>query len=277
MTQQDIYETWAPADSEWSQWVKPVLFAHLPLYGATTSTDAGDEEILTKYVPHNDGASALVLDLPGAMAVQMTGVLVRQRYRPIPLYNSCPPPKSWPAASDDFSLSPEPSLETRLLRRPAVDVQPILDVIVAITPMLQAADLPHNAPPAFLLDSKRRVAQLGYFSRPGAFDNRSVSLPTDFPSSNFLLSRGIRKVVLLQLSETSPQADLSHTLLRWQNAGISIVAVALDRGAVGPQGITVRRPALFRMAFYSLLARFGLKSNPLGGFGGVLPESGGIG
>jgi hypothetical protein len=29
MTQQEIWDAWAPVESEWTQWVKPVLFAHL--------------------------------------------------------------------------------------------------------------------------------------------------------------------------------------------------------------------------------------------------------
>jgi len=278
MTPDEIYEIWAPAESEWSQWVKPVLFAHLPAYGNGASS-VDRQEIAAASLPHNDGQSALVLDLPGAMAVQMTGDLVRQRYRPIPLYNSCPPPKSWalsaavPHFMDGASSGGDP------VRRTAVDVVPIIEAIVAMTPVLKAASLPASAPPAFLLDSQRRNVQAGYVRAPGAFDNRSVSLPTDFPSSNFLLSRGIRKIVLITPSQAGPEADLSHTLLRWQSTGISIAGVttASASGLAIPQPITIRRPPYFRIAWYALMARLGLRPNLLGGFGGVLPESGGVG
>ena len=81
MTTHEIYEIWAPTESEWSQWVKPVLFAHLLAYGNGASS-VDRQEIAAVSLPHNDGQSALVLDLPGAMAVQMTGDLVRQRYLP---------------------------------------------------------------------------------------------------------------------------------------------------------------------------------------------------
>jgi hypothetical protein len=164
--------------------------------------------------------------------------------------------------------------------RAAVDVLPIIEAIVAMTPVLKTANLPSNAPPAFLLDDQRRTVLPGYVRAPGAFDNRSVSLPTDFPSSNFLLSRGIRKIVLITQNQTEPEADLSHTLLRWQRAGISIAGVTLAGAsgvAIQPQPIPIRRPPFFRIAWYALMARLGLRPNLLGGFGGVLPESGGFG
>ena len=102
------------------------------------------------------------------------------------------------------------------------------------------------------------------------FDNRSISLPTDFPSANLLLSRGIRRIILVQAHFTDPQADLSHTLRRWQEAGLTILAVAIDEPAA-PRPITIRRPTAFRLLWYNLLAKLGLKPNPLGGFGGRLP------
>jgi hypothetical protein len=277
MTQQEIYQIWAPVESEWSQWVKPILFAHLPEYGSPASSVDPYAERSVR-MPSNDGATALVLDLPGAMAVQMAGLLARQGYRPIPLYNSCPPPKSWLPLNNPHSRSIN-SPGAGSARRPAVEVQPIIEAIVAMTPLLNAAHLPANAKPAFLLDATRRTAQAGYVSVPGAFDNRSVSLPTDFPSSNFLLSRGVLKVALVNQVAVEPEADLSHTLLRWQRAGIHIAEVTLDpQGGVGKtRPITIGPPPLFKIAWYALMARLGLKPNLLGGFGGVLPESGGIG
>ena len=38
-----------------------------------------------------------------------------------------------------------------------------------------------------------------------------------------------------------------------------------------PTPITVRRPFLYRQLWQRMLATFGLKRSPLGGFGGVLP------
>ena len=82
--------------------------------------------------------------------------------------------------------------------------------------------------------------------------------------------------MLAQLKSIEPEADLAHTLLRWQQAGIAIGAIALaaETEPRRPQPVTVRRPRLFRIAWYGLLARMGLRPNPLGGFGGLLPDVG---
>ena len=271
MTQQDVYDAWAPAESEWSQWVKPVLFAHLPVTGAV-GADMSIAGGLAERLPPSDRATALVLDLPGALGAEMAGSLLERGYRPVPLYNSCPPPEPVSHVSF-FSLSSEGAPSGP----PAVDVQPILHALQTNAPLLQGAHLPPDAPPAFLLDANRRTGQIGFVSEPGAFDNRSISLPTDFPSSNFLLSRRIRRVVLAHQHAIQPEADLSHTLLRWQRAGVSIMGITLapDTDVRLPQRVTVRRPPLFRNAWYGLMARMGLRPHPLGGFGGLLPHSGG--
>lgn len=271
MTPKHIYDAWAPATSEWSQWVKPVLFAHLPVT-LDASADVAVDNSLAERIPPGDGATALVLDLAGALGAQMAGSLVERGYRPVPLYNSCPPPlwsgQSESVASFLCSESAPP------VGRPAVDVLPILQALQTNAPLLRGARLPREAPPAFLLDANRRMGQMGFISEPGAFDNRSISLPTDFPSSNFLLSRGIRKVVLAQQHGMEPESDLSHTLLRWQRAGVSIwrITLAPDEGSRSPQPFTVRRPPRFRSAWYGLMARMGLRPHPLGGFGGLLPH-----
>jgi hypothetical protein len=156
--------------------------------------------------------------------------------------------------------------------RPAVDVQPILAALQTNASLLQRVRLAADAPPAFLLDASRRTGQLGFVSGPGAFDNRSISLPTDFPSSNFLSPESAGGWAQQAME---PEADLSHTLLRWQRAGVSILGITLapDADVRVPRPITVRRPPLFRSAWYGLMARMGLRPHPLGGFGGLLPQA----
>jgi hypothetical protein len=274
MTPENVYSAWAPAASEWSQWVKPVLFAHLPA-AFDAIPDVAVDHSLAERIPRGDGATALVLDLPGALGAHMAGPLVDRGYRPVPLYNSCPPPRL-SLGESELLRSILSSENMPAVGRPAVDVQPILDALRIHAALLQRVHLAADAPPAFLLDANRRTGQLGFVSEPGAFDNRSISLPTDFPSSNFLLSRGIERVVLAQEEAMEPEADLSHTLLRWQRAGVSIMGIALapDAGVRVPRPITVRRPPLFRSAWYGMTARMGLRPHPLGGFGGLLPHAG---
>jgi hypothetical protein len=170
-----------------------------------------------------------------------------------------------PVTSESFGPIGPPTREL-------VDVWSIVHALQHATPILDAISrsLGDDAPPAFLLDSCRRFSR--FLAQPGDFDNRSVSLPTDFPSANFLLSRGIRRAMLIATTDLRPQEDLAHTLLRWQQARIEILGIAIDAAMHEPHAIRVERPAFFRVVWHNLLSRVGLKRSPMGGFGGTLPE-----
>src|SRR3972149_7002928 len=184
MTQQDVYGAWAPAASEWSQWVKPVLFAHLPVTGAVGADMSLAGGLADRLTP-SDRATALFLDLPGALGAEMAGSLLERGYRPVPLYNSCPPPEPASHVSFFSSLSSE---DAPSAGPPAVDVQPILRALQTNAPLLQRAHLPPDAPPAFLLDANRRTGQIGFVSGAGAFDNRWHIVPALFPYSHIHVS-----------------------------------------------------------------------------------------
>jgi hypothetical protein len=247
-----VLNVWAPPGAPWSAWAKPVLFAHVdPL--AVTEEIVLPEASETTWMPEPDGSTALVLDLPGTAAVAMGLAAARKGFRPVPLYNALP--SAGPVISHAGGA--------------ACDIWPIIQAISAATADLDKLNLPYEAPPAFLLDATRRVGA-GMTLTPGMFDNRSVSLPTDFPSVNRMLAMGINRAVLVQRHSPSPQEDLSHTLLRWQQGGITIEAVLVEEHT-GPIPIVVRRPPMYRILWQRLLATAGLRRNPLGGFGGVLP------
>jgi hypothetical protein len=228
--------------------VKPVLFAHwTPVPQESPLIPPDQPDVSWTPPPPPNGATAIVLDLPGAAGVRVAIALAQQGYRPVPLYNALP------RASGAVC-----------------DMMPIVLALGEATRTLASLNLAIDAPPAFLLDADRRVGT-GVTPTPGMYDNRSVSLPTDFPSANLLLSRGIRSALLVQHTDLSPQADLSHTLVRWQQAGIEIRAVTLLGAERTPMPIIVRKPWLFRVMFQRMVATMGLRRDPLGGFGGVLP------
>jgi hypothetical protein len=246
MTKQLIFDVWAPPSAFWSRWAKPVLFSQMDSIATDENADL-ELPVDVSWAVDSDRATAVVVDLPGAQGVSMALTLAARGYRPVPLYNACPAP------AGDQAL---------------VDVRPIMIALASAASLLQSFGLNDEAPPAFLLDAMRNPASVA--SSPGVFDNRSISLPTDFPSANLLLSRGIRRIVLIQPRQIEPQADLSHSLLRWKQAGLTILAAALDEPGP-PRPITVKRPRAYRLLWYNLLAKLGLRSNPLGGFGGYLP------
>jgi hypothetical protein len=251
-----IFDLWAPAAAPWSAWTKPLLFVHLDNAelqpGAALSPPA--------WAPPADATTLIVSDLPGPLSVHAGEALAYAGFRPVPLFNAVPGPAA--------------ELDQAFVAQNVVDVASIIDAMRSATERsgVTLRSLAADAPPAFLLDAARRT---GHAPRPGDFDNRSVSLPTDFPSAAFLTARGIARVVLLVAEDpTLPAADLSHTLLRWQEAGIQIFAMTVDDTlhASALQPIRVHKPKWFRVMWQSALALVGLRRHPLGGFGGTLPH-----
>lgn len=252
MTNEEIYEAWAPPNATWSRWVKPALFAHINagsifLPRETPLNSSGD----LSWVPPSTGSNAIIVDLPGADSVLFGLSLAEHGYRPVPLFNSIPGPSM------------------NLGSGAVVEMNQVISLLIQGADQLARTPLLANAPPAFLLDSRRRGLSVSLM--PQMFDNRSISLPTDFPSSNFLLSAGIQRVLVIQTHSNQPQPDLCHTLRRWQEAGIKIFIDSVA-DPVAPVPIVINRPPWFRHIWYGLLARFGLRRNPLGGFGGFIPE-----
>jgi hypothetical protein len=265
LTREQAFDLWAGLSSPWSVWSKPIVFSYLPPT-ITLSSTPPPSPVAAPWAPHADGTTVLVIDLPGVQSVHVGETLVRAGFRPIPLFNAVPGPSGSGARERC-----DPS-------RVVVDVYPIIDAIGDVTLRLRdlLEHLPITAPPAFLLDADRR---LGKERRPGDFDNRSVSLPTDFPSAAFLQSRGVtRAIAILDLhgrtaTGNQPATDLAHTLLRWQAAGITILSCTLNENLEGssPRTINVARPSRFGAIWHNALSVIGLRRNPMGGFGGKLP------
>jgi hypothetical protein len=256
------FQAWAPDAGIWSAWAKPVLFAHLD--GAVELAAAAPADELPAAgpaiaaLPEADGRSVVVVDLPGVQSVSAGLLLARLGYRPVPLFNAVPPP------------APQPPDSPRAAA--VVDVASIMAALVAGAEGLATLHLPVDAPPAFLLDANRRTGGATVVRlEPGEFDNRSVSLTTDFPSGNLLRSRGIERAIVLQVTASQPQADLCHTLLAWQSGGGIRIEIQPADSTAPPQPATIRRPPWFGMLWQRFLATLGLRRHPLGGFGGVLP------
>jgi len=241
-----VYAIWAPAESEWSQWAKPTLFAQ----DSDIEVKEADASRLpdTNAVPGPASDTALIVDLPDGESVQWGIALAQRGYRPVPLYNAC----QYPGVDRSKAL---------------VDVTRVVDEIGQGTLAVMRAQIAPNAPPAFLLDADRCRNR---FPVAGRFDNRWLVFPQDFPSSNYLLSRGVKRVIFVAESDT-PQTDLAHVLLRWQESGLKILVQPFLATGL-PREITVSKPSGFRTLLYRALAVMGLRRNSTGGFGGIVPE-----
>ncbi|MBA4147277.1 MAG: hypothetical protein H0X66_04115 [Verrucomicrobia bacterium] len=242
-----LFNIWAPSDSIWSRWAKPVLFAEMEtVMPPSTSIDWPRIDI------EQDQGTAIVIDLPGDLSVRTGIALAQDGYRPVPLFNSAS------------------GMRKHGLALTLVDVSFTQKMLMAGAERLLETHLPPNAPPAFLLDSNRAGA---ISPTPGKFDNRSVVFPQDFPSANFLLSHGIRRVLLFQRGGMHrPASDLAHVLLRWQDAKIELFSYDRDRSVSMAEPLKVIPPSNFKMLWQRAIAMIGLRRSSAGGFGSVIPE-----
>lgn len=239
---QERFGIWAPDDSLWSPWAKPVAF----LYADDMPPDDsyGPEPPIMPAAVTFNASVAIIVDLPGDEAVHMGVELAAHGFRPVPLFNGT----SGPSA--------------------VIDIRPITRALSACAPAIAERRLPPDAPPAFLLDSRRTepVAQLV----PGAYDNRWVVLPQDFPSGALLASRGIRFTTVIRRSGTLIRPDLAHVLRRWPGHGVRTRVIDLGSQTVTDY-LDVPKPSLFNMAWYAAVALFGLRRSNVGGFGSTIP------
>jgi hypothetical protein len=249
MTREEVFAAWAPAGGAWFLWVRPVLFAQMPEGEAKAGPDdrAGPEAVppAPGWCPPADGATLLVLDLPGAESVRLGLSLVRAGYRPVPLFNAC--------------TGPQEVVEQGWIQKALRDG----------AGYLRAQALPPGAPPAFLLDELRQTPARPL--QPGAFDNRWRVYPEDFPSEEVLQARGLRRLLLIQRGRRRPQEDLARVLWYWQESGLAI-AVKDPLDDTPPRPLVVSRPNWARRLWERLLRYFGVRRGAPDGFGYVIPE-----
>ncbi len=259
MTREKLFDLWAPLGGQWSDWVKPVLFAQIPRRWTHEATGARLPALELDGITLT-GGTAVVIDLPGDASVSAAIALLHKGYRPVPLFNGAPDAAEPPIADVD---SPAVSY------RASLNLWPLMRALWLGAEELIHTPPPPDAPPAFLLDSRRRTGDRT--PMPGMIDNRWITFPTDFPSARVLLDRGISRAVVITGSATEPATDLSHTLLRWQQAGIEIQLLQID-GDRQARPITVRQPNRFRTAWYQFTTALGFRRSMLGGFGGHVPQ-----
>ena len=245
MSDERIFEAWAPDGALWTPWAKPVLFANLSRVPLTASSVEGWRSVDMSQVSSARGSTAIVVELPGLESVLTGLALANHGYRPVPLYNVNVGPNS------------------------VIDVDAIAGGLRRGAEELRDMRIPPDAPPAFLLDANRmRPARM---LAPGKFDNRWIVMPQDFPSATTLLSRGINEVLVIRPGDNPARGDLAHVLLRWRRAGLRILAVD-PKGGDRPREMRIEPPSLFRRAWYRLIALAGLRRSNVGGFGAQIPE-----
>jgi hypothetical protein len=248
-----LYQIWAPDESPWSPWVKPVPFAFWPRSLSEPATDpVAPVEPEMNFPSAKDGC-ALVLDLPGHVSIARGLRLARLGFRPVPVFASCP----------------DTSYREGFVRS-AVNADRILAALVTAAPSLQEQPIPIDAPPAFLLDAGRFAP--GVIITSGLFDNRSAVFASDFPSAAVLRRQGITQVAVVRDAAIPTGPDLPHALDHWRRAGIEVSVRAHDGT---PVEFRWPRVGFLGALLNSLAMAIRLRPNERGGFGRYIAESSG--
>lgn len=231
----ETYKIWAPEDSVWAPWAKPVLFINQPI-----KSNCNMEISNLTWEQTVDNHTMVIVDLPSYSGVVEGLALARLGFRPVPLYNG--------------------------VNGPSSSIIKVTDIVRALfegAEELSTYSIRSDAPPVFLLDSNRMTTG---GKRPGIYDNRWCVFPQDMPSASFLSQKGITKIIV---RSDSIRNDLSHILLRYQEQGIDIY---LSNEKEGEKKVNVVKPSRYKSLSYRCLTIFGLTRNSTGGFGAMVPE-----
>lgn len=241
----------------WSPWAKAAPFVQLPGATPPPAIDARpDTSELAAALAASAAGCAIVVSVPGPDAISLGLEFAKLGYRPVPLFNACSP-------------RPRARLASTLL---AVDTDAIVASLLAAADrlVLLNAGLAPNAPPAFLVDSRRSVPRVAI--EPHVFDNRSVVFASDFPSAKFLRSHGITRALLIQDVAPEIGRDLLAALQPWRRDGLVVETVSTQNT---PIPVAWPREGFlneWRERWFSL---FHLRRARDGGFGNFVPEASG--
>lgn len=182
----------------------------------------------------------IIVDLEAEHGVREGIFYAQLGYPPVPLYNGFPEKQN--------SILKLESLQNELF---------------ASTKWLEECIIEKDAPPVFLLDSRRMDSD----SSRNIFDNRWSIFPHDMPSATFLKQQGIEKVVI---RAKYIKTDMEHILYRYQKEGLSIYIVREKDGNI--DAINIKKPSRFKSLRYRFLVMLKLKRNSTGGFGAYVPD-----
>ena len=238
-----LFSIWAPEASPWSAWAKPVLFVQseptepVPLPVAELAP-----EVANGRVPARTGRAAIVVDMPGAQGIACGLVLAEAGYRPIPLYNA-----------------------TTGTGQELIDLNPLRSGLIEGAAALQVLRLPDDAPPAFLIDSRR----VDGMPAPTMYDNRWMVFPQDFPSARALMAAGLETVVVIRSDTVMMKPDLRWVLRHWKREGMVVKQLEPINGTERSLDLDTSLFAVFGDHITRWFS--GLRKNSAGGFGGTVP------
>lgn len=197
MDKKQLYLNWAPQERYiWTKFAKPALFVHAEDAGGTLVYKAN---IPQKIQTYNKGKTAIIVDLPGVLSVEIGLGLAGIGFCPVPLYNGI-------HEANNGGL------------RNAVDNTAIINALAAGAEILKHTDISANAPPAFLLDANRDEE---LSESENIYDNRWRLDLDDMPDAAYMQKQGISNIIIW--TDREVQGDLESILAGYRNHGIDIL------------------------------------------------------
>jgi len=209
MNNREIYKIWAPK-AMWTDWVRPVPFI---AFNTCKFNSAITTDIPQVFYVSKPEQSAIILDLPGHLAILEGLALAKLGWRPIPLYNGTNPQNGVLGIVDNSEI--EAALIFGATELKKLNIEP-------------------TAPPVFLLDNNRVQR---FKANVSVFDNSWDLYGQDFPSGGYFLNNGISKIIV---RTQKIEKDLQSVLYEFQKDGIKIY---LTDGFFEPCKITVKKPS----------------------------------
>lgn len=207
MKAKEVYLIWAPLKRKWSSWVKPVIFMNIE---KANLVDFNLPKI--NYLNNALSNQALIIDLPNVDSVLEGLSLNKLGFWPVPLYNGTDP--------QDNAIS-------------LVNNNGIKEALFFGSFLLRSNDIDLNAPPAFLVDSKRL---LRYKMDISLYDNSWDLYGQDLPSPKCFLNQGINKIIV---RSDKLNRDLKVLLYNYQKQGLKIM---FTKGYEKPILIKLKKP-----------------------------------
>lgn len=211
MNAKEIYKIWAPNNTKWTDWVRPVPF--IGIDHPQENHEIIDYEIpIINYVNELKNNIAIIIDIDGINSIKEGIALAQIGYRPIPIFNGTNPPKKTTSTTNNGII------ETLLIWG---------------AQELKSIQLKKDAPPVFLLD-KNRLNR--YKINRGIFDNSWDIYPQDIPTHKYFKEQNIDTIIV---RGTNLNKDLEKVLYKHQQNNINIL---FTNGYEEPKPIKLKKP-----------------------------------
>lgn len=197
MTGKEIYKIWAPENTKWTNWVRPVPFIDID---DNLKPDGAYDYTIPEidYIEEGKKNTAIIVDLPGFSSITEGLALIKKGFRPIPLYNGT---------------------KEQINARALSDMKPIQIGLVWGSEILQKSKIEKDAMPAFLIDTLRLNRAKKDVS---IYDNSWDLYHQDMPSSKYFIENGI-DTIIVRCEKFAK--DLNNIMYDFPKKGISVYTI----------------------------------------------------